>query len=217
MTTASATTVQINVVDDAVAPADHLRIVHRTPAPNAFVSLWLPTGHLTTREPIDLSIRAAAGDGAHLVAYLVTESCPLVATDPDHTVPPGTRTPGFAQMALLRRPADQTRDDFLAAWLDHHTQVAIETQSTFSYTQHITVRPLAVAGATTPEPPHDPIDGIVEECFPAAAMGDPHVFFDADGDDERLRNHTSRMVASTSVFLDYDRLDVIPTSRYRFG
>ncbi len=217
MTTAGATTFQINVVDDAVAPADHLRIVHQTPAPNAFVSLWLPTGHLTTREPVDLAVRAAAGNVAHLAAYLVTESCPLTASDPGHTVPPGTRTPGFAQMALLRRPAHQTRDEFLAAWLDRHTQVAIETQSTFSYTQHITVRPLVVAGGVAPDPPLDAIDGIVEECFPAAAMTDPYVFFDADGDDERLRNHTSRMVTSTSVFLDYDRLDVIPTSRYRFG
>jgi hypothetical protein len=120
-------------------------------------------------------------------------------------------------MALLRRPADQTRDDFLGAWLDHHTQVAIETQSTFSYTQHVTVRPLTVTGATTPDAALDPIDGIVEECFPTAAMTDPHVFFAAVGDDERLRNHTSRMVASTSAFLDYDRIDVIPTSRYRFG
>jgi hypothetical protein len=219
LTAAGATTVQINVVDEAVAPADGLRIVHQAPAPDAFVSLWLPTAHLTTREPVDLAIRAAAGNGAQLAAYLVTESCPLTATDPDpgHIVPPGTRTPGFAQMALLRRPAGQTRDDFLAAWLDRHTQVAIETQSTFSYTQHVTVRPLTVAGATAPDAALDPIDGIVEECFPTAAMTDPHVFFAAVGDDERLRDHTSRMVASTSAFLDYDRIDVIPTSRYRFG
>ena len=209
--------VQVNVVDDAVAPAEALRMVHQTPAPDAFVSLWLPTAHLATRDPVDLAIRAASGDGAHIAAYLVAESCPLTPTEPDRTVPPGTRTPGFAQIALLRRPAGQMRDDFLAAWLDLHTQVAIETQSTFSYTQNVAVRPLVATGAATPDPPLDPIDGIVEECFPAAAMTDPHVFFDAFGDDERLAAHTSRMVASTSKFLDYDRLDVIPTSRYRFS
>lgn len=216
LTAAGATTIQINVADEATEPANRLRIVHQTPAPNAFVSLWLPTSHFTTRGPIDLAIRAVIGNGAHLAAYLVTESCPLTPTGPDHTVPPGTRTPGFAQMALLRRPADQTRDDYLTAWLDRHTQVAIETQSTFSYTQNVTVRPLTIAGATTPDPPLDPIDGIVEECFPAAAMTDPHVFFNAIGDDGHLADHTSRMIASTSAFLDFDRIDVIPTSRYRF-
>ena len=216
-TSAGATEVQINLADEAVAPADRLRIVHQTPAPDAFVSLWLPTAHHTIREPVDLAICAAAGDRAHLASYLVTESCPLTPTDADHTVPPGTRTPGFAQMALLRRPADQTRDDYLTAWLDQHTQVAIETQSTFSYTQNVTVRPLTIAGATIPDPPLDPIDGIVEECFPTAAMTDPHVFFNAIGDDGRLADHTSRMIASTSAFLDFDRIDVIPTSRYRFA
>ncbi len=128
LTAAGATKIQINVVDDAVTPADGQRMVHAAPAPNAFVSLWLPTVHAPTREPVDVAVRAAAGDGARPTAYLVTESCPLDA-DATHPVELGHRTPGFAQIALLRRPADQSHGDFLAAWLDHHPRTPPRDQT----------------------------------------------------------------------------------------
>lgn len=210
-----ATRIQVNLVDDDVAPANRHRITNHAPPPDAFVSLWLPTTHVDTRAPVDAAIRAASGGDTHIEAYLVTESRPLV--DVGHASPPGTRTPGWAQMALLRRPAGQSTQAFLTAWLDDHTTVAIETQSTFSYTQHVVVRPLTVAGGVASDGPPDPIDGIVEECFPTEAMADPYVFFDAAGDEERFADHTARMVASTRRFLDFDRIDVIPTSRYVFG
>lgn len=204
--------IQVDLVDDAVAPAARWRIVHRTPAPDAFVSLWSATAHRAARSPLDAIVRDAAGPDAGLGAYLVTESCPLISSGA--ATPRGRRTPGFAQIALLRRPAGQPTEAFLTAWLDEHTDVALETQSTFAYTQNVVVRSLGTAGDGADGA--DPVDGIVEECFPEGAMGDPHVFFDAVGDDERLADHTARMVASTSKFLDFDRIDVIPTSRYVF-
>lgn len=203
---AGATRVQVNVVDDAVAPAAQRRIENHPPLPDAFVSLWLPTAHAAARGPIDSVVRAAAGHDARVGACLVTESCPLANTR--YPTPPGERTPGFAQIALLRRPAGQAMAEFLSAWLDDHTAVALDTQDTFSYVQNVVVRTLLPEG--------EPCDGIVEECFPAAAMTDVHAFFDAVGDDDRLRDHGERMVASTSRFLDFARLDVIPTSRYVF-
>jgi hypothetical protein len=116
-------------------------------------------------------------------------------------------------MALLRRAAGRSDDDFLAAWLDDHTRVAIDTQSTFVYVQNLVVRTLVAGSGASGEP----IDAIVEECFPAEAMTDIGVFFDAVGDDDRLADHTGRMMASTSRFLDLARIDVIPTSRYAFA
>lgn len=203
---AGASRVQVNVVDDAVAPASQRRIENHPPLPDAFVSLWLPTAHADTRGPVDSVVRNTAGHGARVGAYLVTESCPLANTA--FPTPSGERTPGFAQIALLRRRAGQTSAEFLSAWLDDHTKVALETQDTFSYVQNVVVRTLLPEG--------EPCEGIVEECFPEAAMTDVHAFFDAVGDDERLREHGEAMVASTSRFLDFDRLDVVPTSRYAF-
>ena len=45
-------------------------------------------------------------------------------------------------------------------------------------------------------------------------MTDPHVFFDAVGDEDRLATHMQEMMVSTQRFLDYSTLDVVPTSRY---
>src|SRR5688500_9796751 len=77
LTGAGATGVQVNLADDDVAPASPWRIEHHRPVPDAFVSLWLPTAHVTGRGPIDSIVRSAAGTGARVGAYLVTESCPL--------------------------------------------------------------------------------------------------------------------------------------------
>jgi hypothetical protein len=203
---AGATGVQVNLADDDVAPAAQWRIENHRPVADAFVSLWLPTAHITTRGPIDSIVRTAAGADARVGAYLVTESCPLNNTR--FPTSPGQRTPGFAQIALLRPPARQPFDEFLNAWLDDHTTVALDTQHTFAYVQNLVVRTLLAEG--------EPCEAIVEECFPEAAMTDVHAFFDAVDDDERLADHTNRMLASTARFLDLDRLDVIPTSQYAF-
>jgi len=64
----------------------------------------------------------------------------------------------------------------------------------------------------TPDGPA--IDAMVEECFPAGAMSDPRVFFDAEGDHDKLKRNLATMVESVSSFLDLDYLDVVPTSQY---
>ena len=50
--------------------------------------------------------------------------------------------PGFANVALLRRPDDLDEETWLPRWHVDHTPVAIETQSTFGYTQNAVVRAL---------------------------------------------------------------------------
>ena len=99
----------------------------------------------------------------------------VVPLPPPNTAP-GERTPGLANVALLRRPGDLDEATWRQRWHIDHTPVAIETQSTFGYTQNAVVRPLT-AGAPV-------IDAIVEELFPLEATSDLHAFFGAADDDD---------------------------------
>ena len=195
--------VQVNVVDDAVAEAADLHIGSSQQTADAIVSVWIDSAVDRFRRPYDEAVAAAAAAGA-VGAYLVTESVPV----PHSRYPagPGERTHGFAQIAFLRRPSALPEAEWLDIWLNSHTQIAIDTQDTFLYVQNVVTRVLTV-GAT-------PWDAIVEECFPPGAMSDPHVFFDAAGDDERLAEHQSAMFDSVQRFIDFDTIEVIPTSRY---
>jgi hypothetical protein len=162
------------------------------------VSLWAQQYY---GEQVTGALALLRDTGAVVAAYLVTESVPL----PAPTTAPGERTEGFANVALLRRPAELDRDTWLRRWHVDHTPVAIATQSTFGYTQNTVVRPL------TERAP--PVDAIVEELFPLAATGDLHAFFGA-ADDADLNDRMTRMVASTSAFGANVNVDTVPTSRY---
>ena len=185
-------------VRDAVVNDSLMTLTTLDPPAIAFVSIWTDQCyghqiHTATTLLSDLSDLFAA--------YLVTESVPLT---PPHTEP-GDRTPGFANVALLRRPAELDEATWLARWHHDHTQVAIDTQSTFGYTQNAVVR------ALTADAP--PISAIVEELFPIEATADLHAFFGATDDDE-LSDRMTRMVASTSAFGANRDVDTVPTSRY---
>ncbi|HRD99671.1 MAG TPA: hypothetical protein PLV68_00130, partial [Ilumatobacteraceae bacterium] len=146
------------------------------------------------------------GSRLPMSSYLVSESEVLVNPDP---APLGTRSSGFAQIAMFRRPDGQSRRHWLSRWRDHHTQVAVETQSVFEYRQNLVVDRFQIAGPV--------IDAIVEEGFPIEALVDRNVFYAAVGSDEQLRRNQFRMSASTRTFIDHERgLDVIPTSQYVF-
>lgn len=201
--TAGARQVRINVADAAVAKAVGLRQVLLKPQPEALVQVWVNSAIKTLREGVDAAV---AGSGPRHAAYLVTESQPIVNTR--HPADPGTRTFGFAQIALLRRPARLPHADWLDVWHNSHTQVAIETQATFEYVQNVVIRPL------TPEAPA--IDAIVEECFPPEAMTDFKAFFDAPANDAKFKANFQRMLQSVARFIEPGQLDVIPTSQYAF-
>src|SRR5688500_17530000 len=168
--------VQVNVADQAVAPAARLRIVTSSHPADAVVSVWVDSAVDALRLPFD-AVLAEAGE--RWAAYLVTESVPLANTR--FVAAPGQRTEGLAQVAFLERPAALAYEQWLDLWLNGHTPVAIETQDTFGYVQNVVTRVLS--------PWAPPWAAIVEELFPAAAMTDAHVFYDAVGDDARLRRH----------------------------
>lgn len=203
---AGGTGVQVNVGDADVLPAAHQKIESNPPAPDAIVSVWVPSATDHLRAPFDAIVRDATGAAGEIAAYLVTESVPLANTR--YPAEPGERTEGLAQVAFLRRPDGMADADFLDRWLNGHTQLAIDVQDTFVYVQNVVARTLIAHGV--------PCDGIVEECFPTAAMTDIHAFFDAVDDDDRLNDHLTKMMNSTGRFLALDRIDVIPTSRYAF-
>jgi len=189
--------VAVNVRDAQVTDS-LMTLTTLDPPAIAFVSLWTPQYY-------GAQIRTATEILSELceqvAAYLVTESVPLA---PPHTEL-GERTPGFANIALLRRPAHLDEPSWLRRWHHDHTQVAIDTQSTFGYVQNTVVR------ALTPDAP--PIDAIVEELFPIEATSDLHAFFGA-ADDAELGDRMGRMVASTTAFGANENVDTVPTSRY---
>jgi EthD domain len=198
---AGARGVQVNVSDDAVA-ASIMRMAELDPQMEATVAVWLDSARDAARRPCDAALATATGV-SRVAAYLVTESEPLPNTE--HPVPFRERTPGFANLAFLRRPAAMSFADWIAAWHDLHTDVAIETQSTFGYVQNVVTR------ALTPDAPA--IDAIVEELFPAEALTSLHAFF-AASDDATLADNMRRMTESVARFGADRSLDVVPTSQY---
>ncbi len=193
---------QVNAADSAVAPASAIRQTYSDPPVDGLVQVWLDTAIRKFREPVDQAVFAHAGPAA---AYLVTESRPL--PNRLHPPQPGQRTVGFSQIALLRRPQQLDYAAWLDIWHNSHTSVAVETQSNFEYVQNVVVRAL-----TADAPPRD---GIVEECFPAAAMTDPQVFFDAAGDEPKFQRNLALMMESVARFIDMPKIDVLATSQYR--
>ena len=187
----------VNVKDAAVRNA-LMTLTTLDPPVAAVVSLWTDQ-HYGPQVATAFELLAAEADA--VAGYLVTESVPL--RDPQ--VELGIRTPGLANVALLRRPPELDEPTWRTRWHHDHTQVAIETQATFGYTQNAVVR------ALSPGAPE--LAAIVEELFPDDAVTDLKAFFGA-ADDEDLADRIDRMVASTSRFGANQNVDTVPTSRY---
>ena len=189
----------VNVRDDAVRDS-LMTLTTLEPPVVGFVTVWTQQSY---GDQVRSAIARLEKECDDVAAYLVTESVPL--PPPDTGL--GERTPGLANIALLRRPSDLDEATWRQRWHIDHTPVAIATQSTFGYTQNTVVRPL------TPGAPV--IDAIVEELFPIEATSDLHAFFGA-ADDDDLRDRMERMVASTTAFGANRDIDTVPTSRYVF-
>jgi len=195
---AGAHQVQINVMDSGVEAAAGSRMRSGTgPCPDAMVSVWVDSANAPLRTAYDDVLRDV---DAGVIAYLVTESAPLPGDPVDG------RRAGYTQVSFLQRPERLDEQSWLAHWHDHHTQVAIDTQATSRYIQNRVVRPLT---------PNAPLcTAVVEECFPAEAMTDQAVFFDAVGDDDRRQANAEALMSSVMAFLDFDLIDVVPTSEF---
>jgi hypothetical protein len=187
----------VNVRDDAVRHS-LMTLTTLDPPVAGVVSMWTQQCY---GEQMSAALTLLQAECERFAAYLVTESVPLRAP----AVERGSRTIGLANIALLRRPAGLDQGSWLSRWQRDHTSVAVETQSTFGYTQNWVVRTL------TPDAPG--IAGIVEELFPAEAITDLKAFFGA-ADDNDLQDRLGRMIASTTAFGANENIDTVPTSRY---
>ncbi|RAU98459.1 EthD domain-containing protein [Mycolicibacter senuensis] len=187
----------VNVRDEPVRDA-MMTLTTLDPPVAAVISLWTEQ-YYGPQARAAIALLESESDSA--AAYLVTESTPMPPPDTGD----GTRTPGLANVALLRRPPDLDHGSWLHRWHVDHTQVAIDTQATFGYTQNVVVR------ALTEDAPA--IDGIVEELFPDGAVSDPYAFYGA-ADEADLADRLNRLLASVSSFGAHQNIDTVPTSRY---
>jgi EthD domain len=188
---------QVNVADAEVERA--MRISTFEPGIDGFATVWTAT---TSVAP---DVAAALHDvGDRVVGWEVEERRPIESQDQWD----GTRLDGLANMAVLRRPAELTQEEWLHRWREEHTPIAIATQATFGYVQNLVVSRLT---EETPE-----VSGIVEELFPTEAIDDIHAFYGSGGDDAELSSRLDRLMASVArIGADRD-LDLVPTSRYLY-
>jgi len=195
---------QVSISDDAVAAASNLRQENTMPMMDGIISLWLDS-HLYRDQQQTIIERGVA----QCHGYLVSESVPIVNSLHPNTT--GQRSYGMNQVAFFKKPDTQSREEWLDTWHNSHTQIAIETQSTFSYTQNLIVKTLTDAAPA--------FDAVVEEHFPPQAMSCAYTFFDAfdargEKDDKRLNERGTAMLNSCVRFIDFETLTVIPTSHY---
>lgn len=191
---------RICVADSAVADGAGRRMESHAPVPDAMLSLWVDyAGDAAVWEPlIDALVSRKTG-------YLVAEAEPLI-NQQAHPSAPGERMVGMCHVVFMSPPAAMERDDWLAVWKDSHTQIAIDTQSTFGYRQNLVVRRLTADTL--------PAMAVVEENFPPEAMTSDHAFYDTGGDEAVLKANMSAMIESCARFIDFEQIDVIPMSEY---
>ena len=190
---------QINIADDDVKAAAELVQTNYSQNPDAIVFIKVTSQYHS--ENIVQILRTMANK---VEGFIVSESIILQDGSKDHT---GKRSEGFSQIVFLEKPIEMTEFDWFDHWTHHHTKIAIETQSNFTYIQNTIVRPLQNDSPN--------FIAVIEECFPSEAMSNPSIFYNADDDSELLLNNTKLMMESCSRFIDFQKIEVIPTSRYR--
>lgn len=197
----NALSVRLNLQDNHVRDGTSPKAKSTDPQMDAIVQLWVDSANDSLRAPIDELLISAC---SHFEGWLVSESTGIKNTQ----YPPqiGQRTEGFSQMVFLKRPDGMLWDDWRKHWHDTHTQVAVETQSNFEYHQNLITRRLTESSGN--------YAAIVEECFPAAALTDSLVYFDAPGDEEKMQVNLKAMMGSVANFIDHTKMDCIPTSQY---
>ena len=189
--------VQFSLIDEDVEAGKGLHLVTRD-VPDGVITFWMDSANFrqSSEKLLYEKCRRIAG-------YLVTESC----IKDERADEKGHRADGFNLIGFLRRPPRLAREEWLKIWLGSHTAVAVETQPTFRYVQNL------VARALTEDAPE--LDALVEEGFPIEALDNPAHFYDAVGDEKKHSENHKRMMESCQRFIDFDRIDSLPMSRYR--
>ncbi len=203
---AGARTLQVNVSD--VATRAGFKVASLDPPIDAVVTVRGHSGEGEVRRLDADAVHAALSTRGRVVGGWWTE---VEAPDEPEETPQGQRLDVLAQVALLRRPSAVGEQEWIERWKGEHTRVAQEHQGAVAHVQH---RVLEEAWPGSPD-----VAAVVEEHFPMEAVSDPHAFFGSGGDPDELERRMSRMVTSIERLGADDglsRLDVVPTSRYRW-
>lgn len=187
-------------VDEDVAPAHLLEMRNTAHPADALLSSWSENFYHLDGYFADLA------ELGGMQAYSVAESAAISLQSQ-----PG-RVAGMCQVALIKKPQALQRADWIRLWLGEHTQIAIDTQSTFGYRQNIVTVPLPLSRTEDSKWPL--MDAIVEENFPAMAMTSREAFFNCEGDPEKFERHQQIMLQSCFRFIDFDAFDCVPMSQY---
>ena len=190
---------QINVADGDVNAAAALVQSSYPKNPNAIIFIKVFSQYHSENIISILSSLTSKLEG-----FIVSESIILHDDSKDHL---GKRSEGFSQIVFLEKPIHMSEFDWFDHWTHHHTNIAIETQSNFTYVQNTIVRPLQKDSPN--------FIAVIEECFPSEAMSNPAVFYNAENNPELLSKNIELMMDSCGSFIDFQKIEVIPTSRYR--
>ena len=190
---------QINIADADVEPANDLVQSNYPPSPNAVI--FIKVKSYFSADTLESYLEKITNK---IYGFVVSES---VILDDSEKSPLGLRSEGFSQVVFLEKPATMSAFDWFDHWTNYHTEIAIQTQSNFIYVQNTVVRPLQKASPS--------FIAIIEECFPLEAMTDPEVFYNAQNNPEQFAKHVQIMMDSCKKFIDFKKIEVIPTSRYR--
>ena len=197
---AAVKSVRVCIADEFVDPASSYRMVNiMETAFDAVIILWIDAASQLTAHSDTLQQYLA-----RYIPYVVTESDRLPIDDASVSV--GKKMDGMNQIVLLQKPDKLTYEEWLTIWQDSHTQVAIDTQSTYGYKQNVVVRGLV------DDAPR--IGAIVEENFPEKAIHSRLGFYDADENEELCKQREREMFESCNRFIDFNKIDCIPTSEY---
>tara|TARA_B100000767_G_scaffold272084_1_gene299021 strand:+ start:332 stop:1033 length:702 start_codon:yes stop_codon:yes gene_type:complete len=190
---------RICIADEDVADAAPYIISSDDDLVAGLITLWVDS--YIYRDAIEASI---AQHVSRYAGYAVWESAPLV--EPEAQRPVGRRSPGMCEVVFLRKPDRLSHDEWIAIWHQQHTQVAIDTQSTYGYRQNVVIQ-----GLTSNTIAHD---AIIEENFPAEAINSRLGFYAAGNDKALCQAREQAMIDSCSKFIDFERMDCIPMSQY---
>ena len=190
---------QINIADSDVIPANNLAQSNYPPAPNAVIFIKVKSYFLA--DTLESHLEKITNK---IYGFVVSES---IILDSSEKSPLGLRSEGFSQVVFLEKPRTMSTFDWFDHWTNFHTKIAIQTQSNFIYIQNTVVRPLQKASPS--------FIAIIEECFPLEAMTDPEVFYNAKNNPEQFAKNVHIMMESCEKFIDFKKIEVIPTSRYR--
>ena len=192
------TSYQVNLPDKDVSKAAGLVQSSYPPSPNAIVFL-----KVKSLFHVEQKLKVFELHAEKLFSFIVSES-KIIEVDESKNL--NKRTEGFSQIVFLEKPDNVDKFDWFDHWTHHHTKIAIETQSNFIYVQNSVVRKLQKQAPN--------FIAIVEECFPSQAMSDQEEFYAARGDATLMKKNLEIMMDSCNTFIDFSKIEVIPTSRY---